>query len=79
MGNRYSEVHGIVNGEAEKKYYTIQSGDVLSKIAAANGTTVDNLVRLNGISNPDLIYVGMKIRVSDKRATSTSLPDIWKE
>lgn len=63
LGNRYSEVQGIVNGEAEKKYYTIQSGDVLSKIAAANGTTVDNLVRLNGISNPDLIYAGTKIRV----------------
>ena len=45
------------------KHYTIQSGDVLSKIAAANGTTVDNLVRLNGISNPDLIYAGTKIRV----------------
>ena len=63
LGDRYSEVQGIVNGEAEKKYYTIQSGDVLSKIAAANGTTVDNLVRLNGISNPDLIYAGTKIRV----------------
>ena len=63
LGDRYSEVQGIVNGEAEKKYYTIQPGDVLSKIAAANGTTVDNLVRLNGISNPDLIYAGTKIRV----------------
>ena len=58
LGDRYSEVQGIVNGEAEKKYYTIQSGDVLSKIAAANGTTVDNLVRLNGIGNPNLIYAG---------------------
>ena len=63
LGDRYSEVQGIVNGEAEKKYYTIQSGDVLSKIAAANGTTVDNLVRLNGIGNPNLIYAGTKIRV----------------
>lgn len=63
LGDRYSEVQGIVNGEAEKKYYTIQSGDVLSKIAAANGTTVDNLVRLNCIGNPNLIYAGTKIRV----------------
>lgn len=63
LGDRYSEVQGIINGEAEKKYYTIQSGDVLSKIAAANGTTVDNLVRLNGIGNPNLIYAGTKIRV----------------
>lgn len=63
LGDRYSEVQAIVNGESTKEYYTIQSGDTLSAIAATNNTTVDKLVSLNGISNPNLIYAGTKIRV----------------
>ena len=78
LGDRYSEVQGIVNGEAEKKYYTIQSGDVLSKIAAANGTTVDNLVRLNGIGNPNLIYAGTKINTYDQFQTKGRLPQAYQ-
>lgn len=45
------------------KYYKVEAGDTLSGIAREYGTTVQNLVNMNGISNPDLIYVGQKIRV----------------
>ncbi len=38
--------------------YTVQRGDTLSEIAARFGTTVNELVRLNNISNPNLIYPG---------------------
>lgn len=44
-------------------YYKVQPYDTLSKIAQRYGTTVDRLVRLNGIANKNLIYVGQKIRV----------------
>lgn len=44
-------------------YYKVQPYDTLSKIAQKYGTTVDRLVRLNGIANKNLIYVGQKIRV----------------
>lgn len=44
-------------------YYVIQSGDTLSKIATANGTTVTKLQTLNGIKNPDAIIANQKIRV----------------
>ena len=46
----------------EKKYapviYKVQSGDTLTKIATQHLTTVENLVELNDIENPNLIYVG---------------------
>ena len=45
------------------KYHTIEWGDTLSEIAIKYNTTVDKLVELNNIENPDLIYVGDKLRV----------------
>lgn len=62
LGSRYDEVMNVVNGGGAQ-YYTIQYGDTLSGIAAAYGTTVAKLQSLNGISNPNLIYAGTKIRV----------------
>ena len=47
----------------QAKYYTIQSGDTLSGIASKYGTTWQKLQAMNGISNPNLIYPGQRIRV----------------
>ena len=44
-------------------YYTVKKGDNLSKIAKLYKTTVEKLVKLNDIKNPNLISVGQKIRV----------------
>ena len=38
--------------------YTVIRGDTLSQIALRFGTTVNRLVQVNGIRNPNLIYVG---------------------
>lgn len=38
--------------------HVVQSGDTLSEIASRFGTTVSALCSQNGISNPNLIYVG---------------------
>ena len=46
------------------RYYTVRSGDTLSAIAARYGTTVNALAAQNGISNPDLIYTGQRLRIS---------------
>lgn len=43
--------------------YTVKSGDTLTKIAKKHGTTVDELVRLNNISNPNLIRVNQILRL----------------
>lgn len=43
--------------------YTVKKGDTLSKIANKYNTTVAQLVKLNNIKNPDLIYPGQKVKV----------------
>ena len=51
--------------------YTVQRGDTLSSIARRFGMTVIELMRLNSISNPNLIRVGQTLTV---RATATATP-----
>ncbi|MGE7903467.1 GH25 family lysozyme [Peribacillus sp. NPDC094092] len=43
--------------------YTVTKGDTLSFIAKKHNTTVKSLVSLNGIKDPDKIYIGQKIRL----------------
>ena len=52
---------------ASYQTYTIRSGDTLSGIAARYGTTVSELAKLNGISDPDRIYAGNTIRIPASR------------
>ena len=47
--------------EQKTVYYTVKWGDTLSQIALDYGTTVQRLVNLNNISNPNLIYVGQRL------------------
>jgi LysM repeat protein len=44
--------------------HVVQRGETLSGIAAKYGTTYVTLAQRNGISNPNLIYVGQKIRIN---------------
>lgn len=44
--------------------YTVKPGDTLSGIAQKYGTTVAKLQSLNGISNPDKIYAGQKLKIA---------------
>ncbi len=43
--------------------YVVQSGDTLGAIAATFGVTVEELVALNNLANPDLIDVGTVLRL----------------
>lgn len=46
--------------------YTIQSGDTLSEIAQRYNTTVNELVRLNNIQNPNMIYANETLLIPTK-------------
>ena len=43
--------------------YTVRPGDTLYAIALRNNTTIAVLVQLNGIANPNLIYVGQVLQL----------------
>lgn len=44
--------------------YITRPGDTLWTIAQRFGTTVEELARVNGIGNPDIIYPGAKLFIS---------------
>lgn len=68
-GYNYDKVQARVNqlmGESNKPKevtYTVKSGDTLWGIAQKYNTTVNALVKKNGIKNPDLIYAGQKLKI----------------
>lgn len=49
--------------EQEDEVYTVAVGDTLSSIAARYGISYLRLAKYNGISNPNLITVGQKIKI----------------
>lgn len=51
---------------------SVKAGDTLYKIAAANGTTVDALVKANNISNANLIFVGQQLQTASSSSTTQS-------
>ena len=46
--------------------YVVQKGDTLWELAKKFNTTIDDIVELNDIENPDLIYPGQKLLILKK-------------
>ena len=55
--------------------YRVQPGDTLTSISRETGVSVERLIALNGISNPRLIRVGQRLRLSDEATVSTMKAD----
>ena len=60
----------------EQGYYTVVLGDTLGKVANRFGITVDELVKLNNLSDPNLIYVGtvLKVDVNAAKTAEVTVP-----
>lgn len=50
--------------------YIVQKGDTLSQLAVDFDTTTANLLSLNNLANPDVLYVGQELRVPAGRGGS---------
>jgi LysM repeat protein len=55
-------------------YYTIQQGDTLYAIADSFGVTLEDLIAFNGITDPDAIEAGQKLKVPPVGASIPPAP-----
>lgn len=71
MKDVFEYLDAVNNGKVEQPKaettdtYVVVKGDTLSGIAKKFNTSVAKLVSLNGLSNPDLIYPGQTLRVTE--------------
>jgi flagellum-specific peptidoglycan hydrolase FlgJ len=63
VGNKKPVKAAAASKKEEPQVYVVKKGDTLTAIAKKYNTTVQNLVKLNNIKNPDLILVGQKLRL----------------
>ncbi len=54
--------------------YIVVRGDTLATIAARFGTTTSELMRANGIYNPNFIYTGQRLNIPGKNALPAPQP-----
>ncbi len=47
--------------QAQTRIHVVQRGETLTRIAVRYGTTVQAIVRANGLRNPNFIYVGQRL------------------
>ncbi len=64
----------VVPAAATDRVVVVQRGDTLSQIAVTQGVSVAELMRLNGIVNPNRIQVGQRILVAPPSASATPSP-----
>ncbi len=49
--------------DTSHRLYIVRRGNTLTQIAREYGVTIENIVELNGIANPNLIYIGETLRI----------------
>ncbi|MEO7870676.1 MAG: LysM peptidoglycan-binding domain-containing protein [Candidatus Limnocylindria bacterium] len=64
----------VLPAAATDRVVVVQRGDTLSQIAATQGVSVAELMRLNGIVNPNRIQVGQRILVAPPSASAPTSP-----
>lgn len=57
---------------AKADTYTVKAGDTLSKIAKEKSTTVESLIKLNKLENPDLIFENQVLELGDTKAPAVA-------
>jgi len=56
--------------------YTVQPGDTLAKISRRFAIPVARLIELNGIRNPDIMYVGAQLKLTDAPPVTEQPPAV---
>ena len=64
----------IITTTTVQKFYTVQRGDTLFKIAKAFQVRLADLQALNGITNPDAIQAGQTLQIPTGVVVYNTLP-----
>ncbi len=72
-----STVNASETRETGSITYTVQRGNTLSQIANSYGVTINHIMEMNHIKNPNLIYPGQKLRITESE-NSTLNPILQK-
>ena len=73
-GQRFKIMTNTPNGISNSFImYQVKRGDTLSAIARKYGTTVNKLVELNNIKNPNLIYINQILKIYNNLSNNTIL------
>lgn len=59
----------VKSDNLDKLFYTVKTGDTLSKISLLTGIPIDSLVVLNDIKNPNYIQVGQSLSLKTNKET----------
>lgn len=68
----------VLPAAAADKVIVVRAGDTLSEIAIQQGVSVAQLVALNGIKDPNLIYVGQRLLVRAAAAPASPAPVVHR-
>jgi LysM repeat protein len=64
----------VVSGETEPIEHVVQPGENLSRIAEQYGLTLQELIAINGITDPDTIVIGTRLRLTPVIDTEEAQP-----
>lgn len=64
----------LVTTTTRVTYYVVQAGDTLSKIATSFGVDPNELMAVNGITDPDHIERGAELKIPPPKQVAVTLP-----
>lgn len=73
-----STIEGNQTNNLNSVIYTVKKGDTLYRIANMYGVTISQIVNLNNISNPNLIYPGQRLRIKSISTAGTVSTNVYK-
>lgn len=65
---------GLPAGRAAEPLVRVRAGDTLEAIALRHGTSIDALVRLNGLADPNVLEVGQLLKLPGNAAAGPARP-----
>jgi len=63
-----------INQPTDQLSHTVREGDTLRAIAQAYGVSVEDLVAVNGLADPNLLYVGQTLIMPDGSTIASTAP-----